>query len=128
MAASELKILARNILLVRKTWGLTQSQFGRYFDLTRAQVSSYEQELAQPKIEFIFQLGRTLGKGIESLFEENLSPNDVPSSPIDGKKERTKVAPVRSMDDPLMNHITLVEFTRELEERIAKIEELLKKQ
>lgn len=127
MASNDLDILYRNLHFVRKTWGLTQSQFGKYFDLTRAQVASYEQGHAQPKLEFLFLLSDVLGLELNEIVNQNLTIEEIPASPIDGKKERTKLAPVRSMDDPLMNHITLVEFTRELEERIAKLEDQIKK-
>lgn len=126
MTSNDLDILYRNLQFVRKVWGLTQSQFGKYFNLTRPQVASYEQGHAQPKLDFLFFFSDVLGIELNEIVKQNLTIEQIPASPIDGKKERIRLAPIRAIDDPLMNYPALVDYVRELEERVTKIEDKLK--
>jgi len=91
--------VGNNIKKLRKVKGMSQQAFGDIFNLTRGNISSYEEMRAEPKIEIILKIANYFGIPVQHLIEKNLSVNEIlnfndyfqPSTPVIGCKSLIKI-------------------------------------
>lgn len=69
--------IGNNIKKLRKVKGLSQQAFAELFDLTRGNISSYEEMRAEPRIETILRIAKYFGIPIQALIQDNLSVNQI---------------------------------------------------
>lgn len=69
--------VGNNIKKLRKVKGLSQQAFGDIFNLTRGNISSYEEMRAEPKIEIVLKIANYFGIPVQHLIEKNLSVNEI---------------------------------------------------
>ncbi|RKE43403.1 helix-turn-helix domain-containing protein [Sphingobacterium detergens] len=69
--------VGNNIKKLRKVKGLSQQAFGDVFNLTRGNISSYEEMRAEPKIEIVLKIANYFGIPVQHLIEKNLSVNEI---------------------------------------------------
>lgn len=66
-----------NIKKLRKVKGLSQQAFADLFNLTRGNISSYEELRAEPKIEVILQIAKYFCIPVSELLEKQLTVNEI---------------------------------------------------
>ena len=101
--------VGNNIKKLRKVKGLSQQAFGDVFNLTRGNISSYEEMRAEPKIEIVLKIANYFGIPVQHLIEKNLSVNEIlnfndyfqPDAPAVGSKRLSHV--------PLLERETLLD-------------------
>ena len=69
--------IGNNIKKLRKVRGLSQQAFADLFNLSRGNISSYEELRAEPKIETVMIIANYFGIPLQSLIQENLSVNQI---------------------------------------------------
>jgi transcriptional regulator with XRE-family HTH domain len=69
--------IGKNIKKIRNVKGLSQQAFADLFDLTRGNISSYEELRADPKIEVIIKIAKYFGIPLVDLVEKELSVNEL---------------------------------------------------
>ncbi|MDQ1152611.1 transcriptional regulator with XRE-family HTH domain [Sphingobacterium zeae] len=69
--------VGNNIKKLRKVKGMSQQAFGDVFNLTRGNISSYEEMRAEPKIEIVLKIANYFGIPVQHLIERNLSVNEI---------------------------------------------------
>ncbi len=69
--------IGNNIKKLRKVKGLSQQAFADIFNLTRGNISSYEEFRAEPKIEVILQIAKYFGIPIAELLQKQLTVNEI---------------------------------------------------
>lgn len=69
--------IGSNIKKLRTVKGLSQQAFADLFNLTRGNISSYEEFRAEPKISVILQMAKYFGIPISSLLEKKLTVNEI---------------------------------------------------
>ena len=69
--------VGNNIKKLRKVKGMSQQAFGDIFNLTRGNISSYEEMRAEPKIEIVLKIANYFGIPVQHLIEKNLSVNEI---------------------------------------------------
>lgn len=69
--------IGTNIKKLRKVKGLSQQAFAELFNLTRGNISSYEELRAEPKIEIIAKIAKYFSIPLNHLIEKNLSVNEI---------------------------------------------------
>ncbi|ULT27864.1 helix-turn-helix domain-containing protein [Sphingobacterium sp. E70] len=62
--------VGNNIKKLRKVKGLSQQAFGDVFNLTRGNISSYEEMRAEPKIEIVLKIANYFGIPVQHLIEK----------------------------------------------------------
>jgi transcriptional regulator with XRE-family HTH domain len=67
----------KNIKKIRNVKGLSQQAFAEMFDLTRGNISSYEESRAEPKIEIILRIANFFGIPLADFIEKDLSVNEL---------------------------------------------------
>ncbi|MDR1380128.1 MAG: helix-turn-helix domain-containing protein [Tannerella sp.] len=67
----------KNIRKIRNVKGLSQQTFAELFDLTRGNISSYEESRAEPKIEVIMKIANFFGIPLADFIEKDLSVNEL---------------------------------------------------
>lgn len=82
--------IGNNIKKLRKVKGLSQQAFADLFNLTRGNISSYEELRAEPRIEVILKIANYFSIPVNHLLEKNLSVNQILNfndyfNPNDGK-------------------------------------------
>lgn len=81
--------LNKNIKHLRKRKGFTQSDLAERIGLKRAQIGSYEEYRAEPKIETIQKIAYLFGLTLDQLINQDLSKsNDSPQVDVEGKTLR----------------------------------------
>lgn len=91
--------VGNNIKKLRKVKGMSQQAFGDVFNLTRGNISSYEEMRAEPKIEIVLKIANYFGIPVQHLIEKNLSVNEIlnfndyfqPNSPVIGRKRFVQI-------------------------------------
>jgi len=66
-----------NIKKIRTTKGLSQQAFADLFDLTRGNISSYEENRAEPRIETIVRIANYFCIPLEQFLSQNLTINEI---------------------------------------------------
>ncbi len=69
--------IGNNIKKLRKVKGLSQQAFADLFNLTRGNISSYEEFRAEPKIEVILQIAKYFSIPVAELLERQLTVNEI---------------------------------------------------
>jgi len=112
--------VGNNIKKLRKVKGMSQQAFGDIFNLTRGNISSYEEMRAEPKIEIVLKIANYFGIPVQHLIEKNLSVNEIlnfndyfePNVPVIGRK--------RLLQIPLLERDAIFEASS----HFAKLDEL----
>ena len=69
--------IGKNIKKIRNVKGLSQQAFAELFDLTRGNISSYEESRAEPKIEIMMRIANYFSIPLSDLIEKDLSVNEL---------------------------------------------------
>jgi len=69
--------IGENIKKLRQVKNLTQQAFADLFDVSRGNISSYEEKRAEPKIETIIKIAKFFSIPIGPLIEKNLTVNEI---------------------------------------------------
>jgi transcriptional regulator with XRE-family HTH domain len=69
--------IGENIKKLRQVKNLTQQAFADLFEVSRGNISSYEEKRAEPKIETIVQIAKYFSIPINQLIEKNLTVNEI---------------------------------------------------
>lgn len=73
--------LTKNIKKLRALKGLNQTEFAKLFDLTRANIASYEEGRAQPKMDAVLKMANYFELSLEQFVNKELSVNDLSKFP-----------------------------------------------
>lgn len=69
--------IGKNIKKIRNVRGLSQQAFAELFELTRGNISSYEENRAEPKIEVIIKIANFFGIPLADIIQKDLSVNEL---------------------------------------------------
>ncbi|NDV78227.1 helix-turn-helix domain-containing protein [Dysgonomonas sp. 511] len=69
--------VGKNIKKIRNVRSLSQQAFADLFELTRGNISSYEEFRAEPKIEVIVRIAKYFGIPLADFIEKDLSVNEL---------------------------------------------------
>lgn len=69
--------IGENIKKLRQVKNLTQQSFADIFEVSRGNISSYEEKRAEPKIETISRIAKYFSIPIGHLIEKNLTVNEI---------------------------------------------------
>ena len=69
--------IGKNIKKIRNVKGLSQQSFADMLDLTRGNISSYEESRAVPKIEVMMKIANYFSIPLADLIEKDLSVNEL---------------------------------------------------
>lgn len=69
--------IGANIKKIRTTKGLSQQAFAELFELTRGNISSYEENRAEPRIETVVQIANYFCIPLDQFITRNLSINEI---------------------------------------------------
>lgn len=69
--------IGENIKKLRQVKNLTQQSFADLFEVSRGNISSYEEKRAEPKIETIYKIAKYFSIPIGHLIENNLTVNEI---------------------------------------------------
>lgn len=69
--------IGNNIKKLRKVKGLSQQAFADLFNLTRGNISSYEEFRAEPRIETILKIAKYFSIPVSELLEKQLTVNEI---------------------------------------------------
>lgn len=69
--------IGANIKKIRTTKGLSQQAFSDLFELTRGNISSYEENRAVPRIETVIQIANYFGIPLNQFITQNLSIHEI---------------------------------------------------
>lgn len=69
--------IGKNIKKIRNVRGLSQQAFADLFDLTRGNISSYEEYRADPKIEVVIKIANFFSIPLSDFIEKDLSVNEL---------------------------------------------------
>lgn len=69
--------IGKNIKKIRNVKGLSQQAFADLFNLTRGNISSYEEFRAEPKIETIIKIAHYFSIPLDHFIEKDLSVNEL---------------------------------------------------
>lgn len=69
--------IGKNIKKIRNVKGMSQQAFADLFQLTRGNISSYEEFRAEPKIEMVIRIAKYFGIPLADFIEKDLSVNEL---------------------------------------------------
>src|SRR5689334_5181298 len=69
--------IGANIKKIRTTKGLSQQAFADLFALTRGNISSYEENRAEPRIETVMQIANYFGIPLNHFISQSLSIHEI---------------------------------------------------
>src|SRR5690606_31898482 len=72
----KMSAIGKNIRKIRTIKGLSQSDFANFFGLTRASISAYEENRAEPKIDIALQIAKHFNIPIQKLITQELTVNE----------------------------------------------------
>ncbi len=126
-----------NIKKIRSVKGLNQTDFAKLFGLTRANIGSYEELRAEPKIETIIKIAAYYKLKIDDLVKKELTVNQISNFdaleklvlPLNEKKKGVKFINKKSLTDypekknnkVFLNSLQYINFpfgTKKVEKRI----------
>lgn len=108
--------LGENIKKIRRKWRMNQEEMADFFGITRVAVGNYEKEKNIPNAFIIVELQNLTGINANDIIYTDLDENNIPSEPLSNKSGE-QITETESSDTRL----------RELEERMAELEALVKK-
>jgi Predicted transcriptional regulators len=129
--------VGNNIKKLRKVKGMSQQAFGDVFNLTRGNISSYEEMRAEPKIEIVLKIANYFGIPVQHLIEKNLSVNEIlnfndyfqPNIPVIGRKRLVQIPLLErhaifeaSSHFTKLDELPLIEFPLQSRNRFIAIE------
>lgn len=100
-----MQAINKNIKKLRALKGLSQSEFAKLFDLSRANIGSYEEGRAQPKLEAATRIANYFSISLDDFVNKELSVNDL--SGFSELKSNEVQAPISSE-----KHIISIPFVR----------------
>ena len=68
--------IGKNIRKIRTIKGFSQTAFANLFDLTRASISAYEEERAEPKMDTTLEIAKYFNIPIEPLLSHEITVNE----------------------------------------------------
>ncbi len=69
--------IGHNIKKLRKVKGLSQQAFAELFELSRGNISSYEEQRAEPKIDVVTKIANYFSIPLDHLLNNNISVNEI---------------------------------------------------
>lgn len=69
--------IGSNIKKIRTIKNISQQSFADIFDLTRGNISSYEESRAEPKIDVVIKIANYFGIPLEHFITKNLTVNEI---------------------------------------------------
>lgn len=69
--------IGANIKKIRTTKGLSQQAFAELFELTRGNISSYEENRAEPRIQTVMQIANYFGIPLNQFITQTLSIHEI---------------------------------------------------
>ena len=107
--------IGKNIKKIRNVKGLSQQSFADLFQLTRGNISSYEEFRAEPKLDMLVRIAKYFGIPLADFIEKELSVNELLhyNTGLVLETEKLKIAqqltkipyiPVLYMDDYVANY------------------------
>tara|TARA_Y100000739_G_C20533840_1_gene430258 strand:+ start:273 stop:935 length:663 start_codon:yes stop_codon:yes gene_type:complete len=72
-----MSVIGKNIKKIRNTKGLSQTEFGKIFDLTRGSIGSYEEGRAEPKIETLKEIAKKFSISLDDIITKELTVNQL---------------------------------------------------
>src|SRR5688572_27763356 len=69
--------IGSNIKKIRTAKGLSQQAFSELFGLTRGNISSYEENRAEPRIETVIQIANYFNIPLNQFITQNLSIHEI---------------------------------------------------
>lgn len=103
--------IGSNIKKIRQTKGLSQQAFADLFSISRGNISSYEENRAEPKVETIIKIANFFSITLEHLLTKELSINEILQYDADKLLD----------DEQRMAHFKLKEVTFINEDILAKV-------
>lgn len=96
--------IGSNIKKIRQTKGLSQQAFAEIFGISRGNISSYEENRAEPKIETIIKIANNFSIPLEGLLLKDLSINEILQYNADKiLEEEVKLNQYKLKEIPLIN-------------------------
>ena len=113
--------------MIRKKWKLRQPEFGKLFNISKDQVSSYETGRVQPKVSFLIDLQCVTGINLKDLWTKQLDYEKIVPKPDRPISDYTQSElPPDIMKEPLQSHIRQLQpldaLLKNLETRIEILE------
>ena len=72
-----MSFIGRNIKKIRTTKGLSQTEFGKIFGITRGSIGSYEEGRAEPKIETLKTIANKFSISLDAIITAELTVNQL---------------------------------------------------
>ena len=72
-----MSLIGKNIKKIRTTKSLSQTEFGKIFNLTRGSIGSYEEGRAEPKIETLKQIANKFSISLDAIISSELTVNQL---------------------------------------------------
>jgi len=72
-----MSLIGINIKKIRSVKGLNQTEFANLFGLTRANIGSYEEQRAEPKLDVIIKIAKYFKLSIDKLVTKELTVNEI---------------------------------------------------
>jgi len=69
--------ISKNIRKIRTIKGISQTVFAEDFGINRANISSYEEGRAEPKMDLVIKIANKFGLDVEKLYTKDLTVNDL---------------------------------------------------
>lgn len=107
-----MQAINKNIKKLRKLKGLSQSDFASLFELSRANIGSYEEGRAQPKIDAVTRIANYFSISLDDFVNKELTVNDL-SGFYELKENEVKTLTSRKTNIrtiPYINHAQLRKF------------------
>ena len=111
-----MSFFGKNIKKLRVLNSLSQQEFGKLFDLSRASIGSYEEERADPKIDALIKIAKHFKLNIHELLTSELYG-------LEKIKDELKEEP--QSQSPALPKSYLEDRVENLEAKLEKIENLL---
>ncbi len=89
-----MSFFGKNIRKIRSIKKISQTEFARIFDLSRASVGSYEEGRAEPKIEIITKVANYFSITLDELINKELTVNELYH--FDGRTDTDKQTKIKT--------------------------------
>ncbi len=122
----------RNIRKIRNAKNISQTEFAKLFNLTRASIGAYEEGRAEAKIDTIISIANYFEISIDTLLVEELTLNDIfhlskRTKAISDKNKATN-KPIKNHNDEYLNskgYSSIEQRLFRIETKLNNIEKLL---
>ena len=75
--------IGKNIRKIRTTKGLSQTEFGKLFGLTRGSIGSYEEGRAEPRIDTLLQIANKFSISLDEITSKDITVNQLSGFNLD---------------------------------------------